>query len=39
MMTSKTEHNFQYKIFTPKFQMYMQILANILITYSMCIAH
>ena len=27
-MTSKTEHNFQYTIFTATFQMYMSILAN-----------
>ena len=40
MMTSKTEHNFQYKIFTPTFQMYMKILTKILITYyTMCIAN
>ena len=32
MITSKTEHNFQYKIFTPKFQMYVNILAKRLIT-------
>ena len=38
-MTSKTEHNFQYKTFTPTFQMYMKILSKTRITYIMCIAH
>ena len=36
MMTSKTEHNFQYKIFTPTFQI---AKISIMPTYTMCIAH
>ena len=37
-MTSKTEHNFQYKIFTAKFQMYMYILANYVLPV-ICVLH
>ena len=35
MMISKTEHNFQYKIITPQFQMHMKLLVKIFITHTM----
>ena len=37
-MTSKTENNFQYKIFTATFQMYMYILANYVLPV-LCVLH